>query len=128
MGNINYMENFSPGYWVKMHAFLYKQCFLFNLASVLLNFFLNWASNVAQVLLNIYKYHHNETLYIFTIIVFISRPRSIYVYLCDLLSISIFIFIMINCIISWIQKHLFFCLFFEYVLSFLGDNVDEECE
>ena len=128
MGNINYMENFSPGYWVKMHAFLYKQHFLFNLASVLLNFFLNWASNVAQVLLNTYKYHHNETLYIFTIIVFISRPRSIYVYLCDLLSISIFIFIMINCIIPWIQKHLFFCLFFEYVLSFLGDNVDEECE
>ena len=33
-------------------------------------------------------------------------------YLCDSFFIFIFIFIMINCIISWIQTHLFFCLFF----------------
>ena len=45
-------------------------------------------------------------------------------YLCDLR----FIFIMINCIISWIQAHMFFCLFLEYVLLFLDDNLVEECE
>ena len=32
-------------------------------------------------------------------------------YLCDLFFIFILIFIMINRIISWIQTHLFFCLF-----------------
>ena len=32
-------------------------------------------------------------------------------YLCDLFFNFIFIFIMINRIISWIQTHLFFCLF-----------------
>ena len=45
-------------------------------------------------------------------------------YLCDLR----FIFIMINCIISWIQAHMFFCLVLEYVLLFLDDNLVEECE
>ena len=34
----------------------------FNLNSVLFNFFMNWASNVAYVLLNTYKHHHVETL------------------------------------------------------------------
>ena len=58
-------------------------------------------------------------------------------------SIFIFgsIFIIINCIISWIQTFLFFfrvCLleyvfleyayFLEYVLLLLDDNVDEECQ
>ena len=33
-------------------------------------------------------------------------------WLCDLFFIFISIFIMINRIISWIQTHLFFCLFF----------------
>ena len=51
----------------------------FNSASVLLNFFMNWASNVASVLLNANKHHHSETLFLFTIFVFISRPRYIYV-------------------------------------------------
>ena len=31
---------------------------------------------------------------------------------CDLIFIFILIFIMINCVMSWIQTHLFFCLFF----------------
>ena len=38
-----------------------------------------------------------------------------------------FIFIMINGVIPWIQTYSFFCLFLEYVLLFLDDNVDEEC-
>ena len=41
----------------------YKQR-LFNLTSVLLNFFMNWASNVASVLLNTYNHHYTETFYI----------------------------------------------------------------
>ena len=50
----------------------------FNSTSVLLNFLMNWASNVAYVLLNTFKHHHTETL-IFTIFVAMSGPRSIYV-------------------------------------------------
>ena len=46
-------------------------------------------------------------------------------YRCDLFNSILFIFIIINCIVSWIQIHLFFCYFFEYVLIFLGDNMDE---
>ena len=46
-------------------------------------------------------------------------------YLCDLFLILIFIFITINRVISWIQTHLFFCLFFR---MYLDKNVYEECE
>ena len=35
---------------------------------------------------------------------------------------------MINHVISWIQTHLLFCFFLEYVLLFLDDNMDEEYE
>ena len=46
-------------------------------------------------------------------------------YLCDLFLILIFIFIMI----SWIKALLLFSAYFlEYVLLFLDENVDEECE
>ena len=37
--------------------YFYKQCFFFNSVSELLNFFMNWASNVAYVLLNTYMHH-----------------------------------------------------------------------
>ena len=56
-----------------------------------------------------------------------SRPKSMS-YFCDLFLVFIFIFIMINCVISRIKAILFFfayCL--EYVLLIL-DNVDEEWE
>ena len=61
---------------------------------------------------NTYKHHHTETLSKFAIFVSMSRPRSIYVissmidlglfmsYLCDHFFIFIFIFIMINRVIS----------------------------
>ena len=39
-------------------------------------------------------------LFIFTKFVFMSRPRSIYLTLCDLFFILIFIFIVINHIVS----------------------------
>ena len=35
---------------------------------------------------------------------------------------------MSNCIIPWIETHLFFYLIFQYVLLFMDDNVDEERE
>ena len=41
-------------------------------------------------------------------------------YLCDLFFIFNFIFIKINRIISWIQRHLFFCLFMRIFLITFG--------
>ena len=58
---------------------LCKQRFFFNSASVLLNFYMNWASNVPLVLVNAYKHQHSESLLIFIAFVFMSNPRSIYV-------------------------------------------------
>ena len=48
--------------------------------------------------------------------------------LCDLFLIFIFIFIIVNRIISWIQTHTFLCLFLEFFLLLLDENLDEECE
>ena len=45
--------------------------------------------------------------------------------LCDLFFIFIFIFIMINRMNTGTCS---FAYFLEYVLSFLDDNVNEECE
>ena len=82
-----------------------------NSTSVLLNCFMNWASNVVKVLINTFKHHHTETLFIFFIFASMSRSRSIYVVLRDLFFIFIFIFLKINRMFSWIQAHLLFCLF-----------------
>ena len=46
--------------------------------SVLLSFFMILASNVPQMLLDTYK-HHTEGIFSFTILVSMSKPRSIYV-------------------------------------------------
>ena len=48
----------------------------FSTQSVLLNFFMNWASNVAYVFFNTYN-HHTETHFINSIFGSMSRPRSI---------------------------------------------------
>ena len=48
-------------------------------------------------------------------------------YLCDLFLISIFVFIMINRMISWIYT-CSFAYFLEYVLLLLDDNFDKEYE
>ena len=50
---------------------------------------------------------------IFTSFLSMLRYRSIYVISMCLFFISIFVFIMINHIISWIQTHLFFLLIFK---------------
>ena len=46
-------------------------------------------------------------------------------YLCELIFIFSFIFIVINHISSFQQTYLLFVPFLEYLLSFLDDNVDE---
>ena len=114
-----------------LHVFFTSNAFV-NSASVLLNSFVNWASNVAWVLLNTYKHHYNETF-------------CTYLYLCQHIDIGltmsywydlflififilIFILIIVICKISQIQMHLFFCLFLEYLLLFWDDNVNKECE
>ena len=49
-------------------------------------------------------------------------------YLCDLLFIFNLIFIVIKQITLFNQTYLFFVYFLEYLLLFLGDNLDEERE
>ena len=53
----------------------FQATLFFNPASVLLNFFMNGALNIAWVLLNTYTQYQVEAIFIFTI----SRFRSIYV-------------------------------------------------
>ena len=97
----------------------YKQL-LINSASVLLNVFINWASNVTLVLLNTYKHHHTKELYIFTIFVSMSGPGLFVPYLGDLSFIFIFIFIMINQVIPWVQNSCSFAYFYNiYYYSWL---------
>ena len=68
-------------YWFPaFQGFRYKQHSLFNLASVFLNFFINWTSSVGWMLFNTYKLHHAEALFIFiSLCQPMSRRRSIYV-------------------------------------------------
>ena len=73
---------------------------------------MNLASLVAEVLLNKLRHHHTETIFIFSIFVPISRPRSILSYLCNLFFIFIFIFIMINRMDAETLVLLPTCLFF----------------
>ena len=76
------------------------------------------------MLLNTYKHHHTESLFI---LLYLCPCLGLFMsYLCDPFFIFIFIFVMFNCIISWMQKHLFFWLFFRILI--LEDNLDEECQ
>ena len=106
--------------------FFLKGVLFFNWASGLVDFFMNWVSNIA--LLKTYNHYHTEIPFIFTIIESMSRPRSIYITSMWCIFLFHLHFLMINRIIPWIQTHLLFCLFLEYALLFLEDNADEECE
>ena len=97
-----------------------KYTLFFNSVSVLLNFFMNWASIVAWVLLNTYN-HIILRHFTFGIFLTISRPGSIMSYLCDLFFILSLIFIIIYHIILK-QMYLFFWHFLEYLLLFLYDT------
>ena len=108
--------------FVEIHAFFISNAFFFNSASVLLNFFMNSASNVAQMMLIL-----RQVLYV----VYLGPCLSLGLFmpcLCDLFSISSLIFITINHITSFKQTRLIFLHFQEYLLLFLNDNVDEESE
>ena len=98
--------------WVSVREFLgytlfYKQRFFSTQPQCCLNF--SWIE--LQVLLRCCLIHSISILrhFIFTIIMSLSRPRSTYV--VSMCSIFIFIFIMINGTILWIQIHLLLCLF-----------------
>ena len=62
-----------------------------------------------NVLFNTYKHHHTEILLYMCQYLDLGLFMS---YRCDLFFFFIFIFSMINRIISWIQTHFFFCLLF----------------
>ena len=90
-------KSFSNGYFLIWNSFcwfpgfqgfrflsymlmFYNKHIFFNLASVFLNFLINWTSSVGCVLLNTYKHHHNEARFMFiSICEPMSRCRSIYV-------------------------------------------------
>ena len=80
----------------------------FNLGpSVLLSFFMNWASDVAYVLFNTYKDHHTAALYILCVLVyFLFHYNKSY----NLTETSILVNLLI------VDLH----------LLFLDDNMDEE--
>ena len=101
----------------------------FNSASVLLNFFVNWATNVTWVLLDTYNHYYTEAYFMCSIFVPMFIGLGLLMsYLCDLFLISSLIFIFINHITSLKQTHLAFVQFLEYLLLFLDDNLDEESE
>ena len=60
----------------RIHALFHKQGIFFSWASVLLNFLMNWTSNIAYVLLIICRDHLTETLYILRICVIVYVCRS----------------------------------------------------
>ena len=67
----------------------------FNSASVLLNFFMNWASNVAYVLLSTYKNVRelSSLTFLVHITVIILRHSLYLVYLCTCLRLGLYIYI-----------------------------------
>ena len=89
-----------------------------NSASVFLYFFTNWVLNVTIIILRpiLHLVYLRPCL---GLGVFMS-------YLCILFLFFSLISIVINHITSLNQMYLFFCLFLEYLLLFLNDNVDED--
>ena len=69
------------------------------------------------MLLNTNKHHYTETLLIFTICLDLGLFM---LYISDLFFIFIFIFTMVNHIISLIQTYLLFCLFFRICSIIFG--------
>ena len=68
---------------------------------------MNWASNVVFVLLNTYKHHNSETLFLCTIFVSMFRPRYVYLwsihvsYFSFSPSFSLFTLICRGCWTKW---------------------------
>ena len=122
-----------------LHVFFISIAF-FKSASVLHNFSMNWASNVAQLLFHELRFKccavHIiiiilRTHFTFSIFMFMLGLDPFMSYLCDFLFIFslifiVIIFIVINHINSFKQGYLFFVHFLEYLLLFLDDNVEDE--
>ena len=109
-----------------IHAFLHETLF-FNSASVLLNFFMNWAPDVAWVLLIAHNHHHTVTSYI-CYIVLMSSPSFIYVVsMWSIFFIFRLVFIMIDQLIPLKQTHLLSAHVPQYFILVL-DNINEESE
>ena len=90
--------------------FFYKQPFFLILTSVLLNFFMNWVSSIAQVLLT-YNHHYNETHFIFGTFVSFLGLGLFLSCLSDLFFIFNLIFMTINHKTLSKQTHLFLSIF-----------------
>ena len=95
---------------------------------MLLIFFMNWASDVASVLLSTYNITIImlcRILYFVYLYPFLGLGLFM-LYLCYLFLIFSHDFIVINHALSFKQAYLFFVQFLEYLLLFLYDNMDEE--
>ena len=107
------------------HAFFYKQRFLSTQPRCCLTF--SWIE--LQMLLRCCSIHIIIIILRHVLCLLYLCPcldlGFFMLYLCDLFFFFIFILNMINRTTSWIQTHLFFCLFLGYVQSFLDNNVDE---
>ena len=94
-------------------------------------------------ILGTYNRHYTETQFIFSIFVYMSTLRSIYIYLFisvyiylglrlfmsywfDLFIIFNFTFIVMNHTTTLTQTYFFFVHFLDYLLLILDDDMDEE--
>ena len=118
--------NLDPYFINSLHDLFYKQRVFFNSAPVLLNFFMNWASNVAWMYA--YNHHYTETHLHLVYLCPCLRLGLFVSYLCALFFIFSLIFSLINHITLLKQTHLFLVHFLEFLLIFLDNKVDEESE
>ena len=51
-----------------------------NVSALLLNFLMNWTSDVAYALLNAYRHHLTVTFFIFSVFISLPTPSSIYIW------------------------------------------------
>ena len=51
-----------------------------NVSTLLLNFLMNWTSDVAYALLNAYRHHLTVTFFIFSVFISLRTPSSIYIW------------------------------------------------
>ena len=100
---------------------------LYNLHDCTFNFFMNWASNVAYVLLSTDKHHYTESHISYLVYFGPCLGLGLFMsHIGDLFFIFNLIFIAINSITSLKQMYLFHAHFLDYLLLFLDENLNEE--
>ena len=88
---------------------------------------MNWASNVAYVLLSTDKYHYTESHISYLVYFGPCLGLGLFMsHIGDLFFIFSLIFIAINSITSLKQMYLFYAHFLDYLLLFLDENLNEE--